>query len=158
MNCSHLHKIDGQSVCGVATWWAGASEVPVTPEACKVCLGSSVPRGINQVTVSIALTHLSKTDPNLYQIKLPQSLKHIVGPGAPEKVVRYAKATADWVKQGRPTRSDNEVLQILEICKSCDNWLPDEEACRLCGCHINSGNGWVNKARRLNEHCPLEKW
>lgn len=158
MSCSHFHSVDGKGFCGVATWWAGSSEVPVTPEACKVCLSSSVPRGLNQVTVSIGLTHLSQTDPAMYHKKLPEAIKHVAAPGASEKLVRYAKATAEWVKQGRPTRSDGEVLQILEICNGCDNWLPEEGACRLCGCHINSGNAWVNKARRLNEHCPLEKW
>lgn len=157
MKCSQLVVIDNRPTCKVASWWAG-QPVPVAPDACKVCLGCPVPRGLNRVTVGVAMSHLAKFDQQAYQAKLPSAMEHLVEPSAPEALVRYAKATAEWVAKGRPTRSDSEVLQILDICRDCPEWLPDREACRFCGCFINSGDGWTNKARRLNEHCPLEKW
>ena len=158
MDCNQIIEIDGQRACKVATYWAEGNPVPVTDGACQVCIGCPVPRGINRVTVSLAMGKLAQVAPAVYQAKLPAATPHLIPPGAPEKVVRYAQATADWVKAGRPTRTDTEVAKILEICHSCPEWLKEQEACRLCGCLINSGGPWTNKARRLNEHCPQEKW
>ena len=158
MDCNQIIEIDGQRACKVATYWAEGNPVPVTDGACQVCVGCTVPRGLNRVTVSLAMGKLAQVAPAIYQAKLPAATPHLIPPGAPEKVVRYAQATADWVKAGRPTRTDTEVAKILEICHSCPEWLKEQEACRLCGCLINSGGPWTNKARRLNEHCPQEKW
>lgn len=155
--CNQIIEIDGRETCRVASYWAGIP-VPTNPEACKVCVGCPVPRGLNRVTVSLAMGELRETDPDTYERKTPLSLEYLIPPGAPESVVRYARSTTEWVRQGRPTRTDTEVAQILEICQGCPEWLAEQSACRLCGCHINSGNGWTNKARRLNEHCPKEKW
>ena len=158
MDCNQIIEIDGQRTCRVATYWAEGNPVPVTEGACQVCVGCPVPRGLNRVTVSLAMGKLAQVAPAIYQAKLPAAAPHLIPAGAPESVVRYAQATADWVKTGRPTRTDTEVAKILEICQGCPQWLAEQGACRLCGCHINSGGPWTNKARRLNEHCPQEKW
>lgn len=157
-HCNQIVEIDGQATCRVANYWADGRPVPIKEEACKVCVGCPVPRGLNRVTVSLAMGQLKQVAPDAYEAKLPASMEHLIPPGAAESVVRYARATAAWVSAGRPSRTDGEVAQILEICHGCPEWLAESEACRLCGCHINSGNGWTNKARRLNEHCPQEKW
>lgn len=156
--CVQILEIDGQPTCRVANHWAEGRPVPVNESACKMCVGCSVPRGINRVTVSLAIGQLAKVAPAIYRAKLADAAPHLVSPGAPEKLVRYVQATADWVKAGRPTRTDGEVAQILEICQACPEWLAEKGSCRLCGCYINSGTAWTNKARRLNEHCPQEKW
>jgi hypothetical protein len=154
--CDMLEKIDGQQCCKVATYWANGHPTEVSEAACKVCIGTPTPRGLNRVTVALGLGKLREEDPAAYQAKLPSSLEHLTDPGAGEALMRYVESTKAWVLQGKPVRTDAQVLAILDICNGCEQF--DGAKCGICGCMINVGGGWTSKARRLNEHCPLEKW
>jgi hypothetical protein len=74
----------------------------------------------------------------------------------------YKEALVRWQKAGRPTRTDEEVDQILkEHCteKQCDWYDPEKKRCRGCGCRVtDSGYAIVNKVRMATEHCPKERW
>lgn len=157
IECEHLEHQEGLNFCKVASQFAGVS-APVTEAACKVCVGCPSPRSLNRVTVSIGLAKLVTHDKEAHQHKMAEALPYLVDVTATEAVKRYVQSTADWVAQGRPSRSDEEVKVILKICRSCDQWDQAASKCKLCGCQVNESNGWTNKARRVTEHCPEGKW
>lgn len=154
--CNMLEIIDDRTCCKVATYWANGNPVDVTEAACKVCVGTSTPRGLNRVTVSLGLGKLKEADPAAFRSKALHSLEHIADPGASEALARYVEATKQWMLLGRPVRTDEQVLEVLKICQGCDKYKDGK--CSICGCLINAGGGWTSKARRLNEHCPLGNW
>lgn len=155
-NCEHLSKHEGLLFCGVAQQWAEGIPVPVTEAACKVCMSCSKPKQLNRVTVSIAVARIKTENHDLWIKKQPEMLEHFDEPTLPEKARRYISSTVDWLEQGRPQRTDEEVKAILKICRSCDEW--ENHSCRLCGCNIDESSGWTNKARRITEHCPKGHW
>lgn len=157
INCEHLEHHKGLNFCRVASRWAEGLPVPVTEAACKVCLGCSRPKEFNRVTVSLGQGKLMRDSFELAKHKEPESLQYLhESIGIAEGVKRYVDSTTQWVKEGRPERTDDEVKAVLKICRACDDW--SGHSCKLCGCEINESNGWTNKARRTTEHCPKGHW
>ena len=154
--CKMLEIIEERPHCKVATYWANGIPVEVSEAACKVCVGTPTPRGLNRVTVSLGLGKLKEEDPKAFQAKVHKSLEHLSDPGSGEALARYVQATKEWVMRGKPVRTDQEVLAILKICQGCDKYKDGK--CSICGCLINAGGGWTSKARRQNEHCPEGRW
>lgn len=76
------------------------------------------------------------------------------------KTIRYTRALARWIKSGRPTRAEEEIVRIHdEICLLCDHYDPDRKSCNLCGCRINlSLKAYLNKIAMATEKCPKDKW
>lgn len=89
------------------------------------------------------------------------------------KAGHYMVSTAKWVRKGAPERNDEEVNQIIEICKACPQGYFKDGVCthRSCGCNVMSANdekvtlvgivlgrGMANKLRRATEHCPIGEW
>jgi hypothetical protein len=74
------------------------------------------------------------------------------------RVFNYAKAVAEWVAAGRPTRSDEDVATIFRvICKPCA--LHYRGSCRECGCRVRAeGPAVFNKIKMATQHCPRNKW
>jgi len=78
-------------------------------------------------------------------------------PGLLAKLANYSRAVFDWLRAGKPCRSDAEVRAILVICEPCEDF--DGRHCLGCGCCINQGKrALLNKARMKTAHCPLGKW
>ena len=77
----------------------------------------------------------------------------------PEHVARWAAALARWIKAGRPLRTDEEVAEIVVVCKECDKYKADSGRCSLCGCKIlTPGMAILSKAKLGTERCPRDKW
>lgn len=76
------------------------------------------------------------------------------------KILRYARALTRWIKGGRKTRSQAEILELYDkICSRCEEFKTDRGACGICGCRINtSENPLINKLAMASEKCPKEKW
>lgn len=75
------------------------------------------------------------------------------------RISHYAIAVTKWFKAGRPVRSDEEVEQLLEICKSCEHYDEKKSRCNICGCRLNlSQLAEFNKLRMATEHCDKGKW
>jgi len=73
--------------------------------------------------------------------------------------IKYAGALSRWIAAGRPTRSDEEVEEIVARCEDCDKYKADEKRCRVCGCAVSTGGLAIfNKARLATERCPKDKW
>jgi len=71
----------------------------------------------------------------------------------------YTKAVLNWYMSGRPIRSDEEVYNLLEICKQCEEYEADKGRCKVCGCRLNlSQIAEFNKLRMATEHCPKGMW
>lgn len=69
----------------------------------------------------------------------------------------YAKALARHVATGMQTRTDEEVINLLQICETCEHF--SEDRCTICGCRLNnSKNAFVNKLRMKSQSCPEGKW
>lgn len=72
----------------------------------------------------------------------------------------YQAALRRWISGGRPTRSSEEVAEILEThCKKCDWYDSEKGRCKGCGCRVTSSSVAVlNKIKMATEHCPKELW
>lgn len=71
----------------------------------------------------------------------------------------YTKAVLNWYILGRPVRSDEEVENLLKICKDCEHFNHEKSICSVCGCRLNlSRHAEFNKLRMATEHCPKGKW
>ena len=71
----------------------------------------------------------------------------------------WRQALRKWRKANKPTRTDGEVLSIVEMCETCDEYHADERRCGKCRCCISrKGMAVFNKARLGTESCPLGKW
>jgi hypothetical protein len=80
-------------------------------------------------------------------------------PSTAALAARWAKEVKNWVKAGRPKRSDEQVEDILSVCDECSWYMKDARRCRGCGCNVNDGAFAVlNKARMATAHCPQGKW
>lgn len=76
-----------------------------------------------------------------------------------QDALHWMNALQQWRAAGYPTRTDGEVIAILEICQVCEEYKADEQRCRKCRCCVNDKHMAVfNKARMKTETCPLEKW
>jgi hypothetical protein len=72
----------------------------------------------------------------------------------------YKEALQRWWEAGRPTRTDEEVTQILnDFCHKCDWFDKDRKRCKGCGCRVTDGGFAVtNKVRMKTEKCPKGLW
>lgn len=151
-----------RDTCQVATDWAGDGiQASTTDQACKVCESCPGPRQLNRVTVSLAMEATRQQRPENYPIILGRSIPYLDKVGNIEAATRYAESTLDWMAKGCPIRTDSEVLQVLDTCKACEQFVKHNEQsghCQVCGCSVNVYGGFVNKAKRSTEHCPLGKW
>jgi len=76
-----------------------------------------------------------------------------------EMICRYAAALKKWVAAGRPTRTDEEVEAIEQICKQCEKYETESGRCKVCGCKITTpGIAILSKAKLATEVCPKGKW
>lgn len=83
-------------------------------------------------------------------------------PGMIAKAWNYSEAVARWKLAGSPTRSQQEIDAILEICRACPFYTNNgRPRCKKCGCSVNNQpNGIANKIAMATESCPLDppKW
>lgn len=85
-------------------------------------------------------------------------------PGEPRKfpplltqAKNYAKAVTEHVKSGMETRTDEEVINLLQICEMCDKY--EDGRCLVCGCRLSaSKSAFSNKLRMKSQSCPLGRW
>lgn len=161
MDCEHLLNVNNNDTCSLSSNLVN-ERVRVTPGACETCLKGPNPKSINKVTVSLALYQIKDRDPERYAHMVSQYKHHLAPPTTVEKVKSYAESTAEWMLDGFATRTDEEVAEIFKICEDCDpHYIKYSEmsgTCNLCGCNVNLYNGFTNKIKRANEHCPLGKW
>lgn len=73
------------------------------------------------------------------------------------KLKNYARAVTRHILTGCETRTDEEVSELLNICRTCDHY--QNGTCSVCGCRINSGkSAFANKLRMKTQKCPKGKW
>lgn len=85
-------------------------------------------------------------------------------PGEPRKfppllkqVKTYAKAVTKHITTGMETRTDEDVIQLLEICEACEKY--EDGRCLVCGCRLSaSKSAFSNKLRMKSQSCPLGRW
>jgi len=72
-------------------------------------------------------------------------------------LVNYYGAVRDWIKAGRPKRTDEQVKYIFETyCSGCKKYDKKTHSCKVCGCSVNQDSkGLANKLRMATEACPL---
>jgi ribosomal protein L37E len=77
-----------------------------------------------------------------------------------EKVVNFATAIRKWVAAGRPERTDEQVVAILEDhCKKCNMYNHERQVCNSCGCPANRNLPAIrNKLKMATEQCPLGRF
>ena len=161
MSCEYK-LTDGIHRCVLSEKWSGLPVVPVTDDACKVCLSSNKPKSLNRVVVGIAISAASKNDKEKVPSLVTRGRPYLTEPGLVEKIGRYASSTQNWIAAGSPIRNDEEVDAVLKICQGCEQFSVNKDGetghCKVCGCEVNRMGGMVNKIRRATEHCPLGKW
>lgn len=81
-------------------------------------------------------------------------------PSLASQGIHFAGALVKWVASGRPTRSEEEINALLEICQGCEFYEPEKEVCLKCGCCNGKPDKgkWLNKVAWATEKCPVGKW
>jgi len=79
-------------------------------------------------------------------------------PNVFNQAYHYTQALSRWLKMGRPVRSEEEIMKILETyCKPCEAY--EKGGCQSCGCRVNlATTAPLNKIAMATEKCPLGKW
>lgn len=89
-------------------------------------------------------------DPNTPDASVPGS-----SPTLPQKIASFAKANVDEVRaifRGVAPITEEEAQRRLAICRECEDFLPELEECRLCGCPM-ARKTWYRASK-----CPVGKW
>lgn len=101
-------------------------------------------------------------EPITITVKPKMRMRDVVGDGPTrsigEKILSFGLAYFNWLKQGSPSRTPEQIEQIYDtLCKPCEFFKDD--TCTICGCAIKKV-GLVNKIKMVTEHCPLSppKW
>jgi hypothetical protein len=78
--------------------------------------------------------------------------KELPGPG--EQLINLSKTTLDVVKDiFRDIKaSESVVIQRNKTCKECEDYIPNQDRCSVCGCYL--------KVKTLLQvaKCPRNKW
>ena len=75
--------------------------------------------------------------------------------------MKWGRAVTRWVKHGRPVRTQEQIDEVVAICKACpsDDFNDEASRCNVCGCKVgSSGIAIFNKAKMLTETCPKGHW
>jgi len=147
--------------CQQASEIADGLEIRPSESACRVCQTEDPPMSINKVTVSLAISALAKHD--------REKMNHIVAayhhllsanPSLRQKATRYTLAVTKWIKAGRPRRSPDHILYLLQhVCKPCMYYRNQNSSCGLCGCQVNNSTlPLANKLAMATEECPIRRF
>ena len=86
-------------------------------------------------------------------------------PPLTRRVYNFSLATIQHVCRGCPSRSQEEVDAIIEICRACELWIqhptnPDIGICghEKCGCTLTQQKRFLSKLGWASQSCPIEKW
>ncbi|MBR0193341.1 MAG: hypothetical protein IJQ31_14875 [Thermoguttaceae bacterium] len=97
-------------------------------------------------------------DPSKIFSSCPGKPRQKQPPGLLRKAAHYAEAVTRHVTTGMETRTDEEVINILQICEMCDQYTEDHR-CAVCGCNLSTAkSAFSNKLRMKTEHCPRGLW
>jgi len=81
--------------------------------------------------------------------------KKIKYPSMMKMAGNFTKESYEYIKEGRPKRSDEEKAKVILMCQQCEFYVPQTKLgprCKKCGCNMNV------KARWATAHCPIGKW
>ncbi|KPK54278.1 MAG: hypothetical protein AMS22_06135 [Thiotrichales bacterium SG8_50] len=81
-------------------------------------------------------------------------------PAVKKLAVSYWQAVKNWIKAGRPIRTDTEVNHLhATYCSQCNWYDKKSQRCKGCGCKVRAeGAALMNKIRMETEHCPRDFW
>ena len=84
-------------------------------------------------------------------------------PNAAQLITNVVGAVRDLVVEGVERRTEEEIKQVLAICKTCNYLIPDQwdGRCGRCGCRLGGDQNTplhLSKVSRKAWHCPLKKW
>ena len=75
------------------------------------------------------------------------------------QVIKFGKAYAIWIKNGKPVRSDALISLIFNThCKSCDHYDSELKECSICECPVSEKPDERNKIVYDTESCPIGVW
>ena len=72
------------------------------------------------------------------------------------QVVKFGKAHAIWLLNGKPVRSESLMLHIFKThCQPCVHYDPELKECSVCECPVSEKRDERNKLFYATEQCPL---
>ena len=153
-------KLTANGTCQVASSICGGPAM-TTPQACRQCFSSSMPKATNPITVTLAIGYCKQHQPDRIDGIIQKHKKILEHPGfGLIEAGSFASRTIAWGLQGAPTRSNDEIKSIIETCGNCPSDMyqpttPDSGFCRDCKCPIEPNSP---KVVRSTEHCPKNHW
>lgn len=72
-------------------------------------------------------------------------------PNLLQKAWNFAKASAEFIKEGMPPVPEEVYNKRMAICTSCP-LLAEDNTCNSCGCFMPKKSGWATA------FCPEDKW
>jgi hypothetical protein len=92
--------------------------------------------------------------------KFSQSENSQDGPSLVTKAFNFTKALAEHIADGGKKRSQEEILEILDLCKACPGgyYNKEKDSCNKCGCPLTASRKFFNKLAMKSQHCPMKYW
>ena len=121
-------------------------------------------RVLHQGEICKCIPHQHNIGPDWKHLDVKPLLPRESKPSEPITILgqatSYTLAVANWIAAGRPTRTEAEILHILEVkCQTCEQYNVEKQACKRCGCKLNrSKNALRNKIAMATENCPIGRW
>lgn len=73
-----------------------------------------------------------------------------------QKILNFAGAVADHVKNGMPRCTEEQIIKRHDICRTCEFFKDD--TCGKCGCPLTRNQQFVSKLAWADQECPVGKW
>ena len=75
----------------------------------------------------------------------------------------FASVVSATLISGGQFADEQQVLDRLQVCNSCPHFVPTENKCSHCRCHLTAlADKWlsnlVNKLAHKQSACPMGKW
>jgi len=111
----------------------------------RYCTNNCHLRNVVKPKIIIKKTGCQQTD----NAKMPTEF-----PPLSKMVSNFLGSMKRWVKEGMPVRDDEEIGQIMAICRECESARPTWAglACTVCGCKLSAAIAVATK------HCDKGKW
>lgn len=97
----------------------------------------------------MSCTERSEVTPEMPTIVTTQALLF-------NRVVTFATAMTNHVRDGMTKCDEAEIQSRLEICQQCPSFTGTH--CRECGCACSQKKTFFNKLAWRSERCPLGRW
>ena len=121
-----------------------------------ICRGERIDLPLDTVNKYRVLWGLEPLPVDFIPIASPSVSSSPSEPPLAQRVVTFAAAMTNHVRDGMTKCDEPEIQSRLEVCQQCPSFTGTH--CRECGCACSQKKTFFNKLAWRSERCPLGRW